>query len=60
MLQVCASDKHQQHLYFVNPLIQLLNPVFYIFWDVKLLRAQKNDTWPGFEEGLQLLNFSWL
>ena len=55
MLQVCASDKHQQHLYFVNPLIQLLTPVFfYIFWDVKLLGAQKNDTWPCFEQGLQL------
>ena len=61
MPQVCASDKHQQTLYFVNPVIQLLTGLYFsYFLGRENTTGPKNDTWPGFQQGLQLLNLSWL
>ena len=55
MPQVCASDKHQQTLYFVNPVIQLLTGLYFsYFLGRENTTSPKNDTWPGFEQGLQL------
>ena len=60
MLQVCSSDKHQQPLYFVNPVIQLLTPVFFIFSGTWKYYEPKKRYLAWLWTGLTTLNLSWL
>ena len=60
MPQVCASDKHQQTLYFVNPVIQLLTPVFFIFSGTWKYYEPKKRYLAWLWTGLTTLNLSWL
>ena len=60
MLQVCSSDKHQQPLYFVNPVIQLLTPVFFIFSGTWKYYGPKKRYLAWLWTGLTTLNLSWL
>ena len=60
MPQVCASDKHQQTLYFVNPVIQLLTGLYFsYFLGRENTMGPKNGTWPGFEPGVNKKPFVW-